>query len=195
LLAGQISQPRHLLTADDQGQPGQEFHQLALSYIQKAGLAIEENYPGHIDKDEEGLRDEIIQCLKMFNIDVSAESKKAKGKRDIAIKDQFSDKELAAECLVWKGAQYYESKKKQLFDRYLTWHNVEAVLVTFVRRKNFVSILTAGEKAIQKLSNIVEGSFQDLSHRAYKLYISEHRHVSGITIRLYHLFFHLPNEN
>ena len=194
LLAGQISQPSHLLTTDDQGQPGQEFHQRALSYIQKAGLAIEENYPGHIDKDEEGLRDEIIQCLKMFNINVSAESKKAKGKRDIAIKDQFSDKELAAECLMWKGAKYYESKKKQLFDRYLTWHNVEAVLVTFIRRKNFVNILTTGEKAIKTLSNIVEGSFQNLSSEGHKLYISEHRHVSGVTIRLYHVFFHLPNN-
>jgi hypothetical protein len=194
LLAGQISKPSYLLTTDDQGQPDQEFYQRALNYIQKAGLSIEENYPGHLDKDEEGLRDEIIQCLKMFNINVSAESKKAKGKRDIAIKDQFSDKELSAECLVWNGVKYYESKKEQLFERYLTWHNREAVLVTFIRKKDFVNILTKAEEAIMTLSSIVEGSYQNFSSEGHKLYISEHKHASGVTIRLYHVFFHLPNN-
>lgn len=195
LLAGKISQPSHLMTYNNEGQPGQNFYQQALNFIQKAGLAIEENYPRHIDKDEEALRDEMIQCLKMFDINVSAESKKAKGKRDIVIRDDFSNKELTSECLIWKGIKYYESKKKQLFDRYLTWHNKEAVLVTFIRSKNFVNILTTAEKEIKTLSNIVEGSFQDLSYEAHKLYISEHKHVSGVTIRLYHVFFHLPNED
>jgi hypothetical protein len=195
LLAGQISSSSCLMSRGSERQPGQEFYQQALGCIQKAGLAIEENYPGHVDKGEEGLRDEMIQCLKMFDIDVSAESKKAKGKRDIAVKDRFSNKELAAECLVWRGVKYYESKKKQLFERYLTWHNVEAVLVTFIRSKNFIDSLAAGEKAIEALSDMVEGSLQDLSYEAHKLYVSEHRHVSGVTIRLYHLFFHLPNED
>jgi hypothetical protein len=179
---------------DGKSQPGQDFYQEALGFIQKAGIAIEENHPAHIDKDEEGLRDEMIQCLKMRNINVSAESKKAKGKRDISIKDNFSNKELTAECLVWKGTKYYESKRKQLFNRYLTWHNKEAVLVTFIRSKNFINNLTTAEKAIKTLSDVVVGSFQDLSSEEYKLYVSENRHVSGVTIRLYHVFFHLPKE-
>ena len=195
LLAEKISQPSHLMTYNNEGQPGQDFYQQALNSIQKAGLAIEENYPQHVDKDEEGLRDEMIQCLKMDTSNVAAESKKAKGKRDIVIKDNFSNKELAVECLVWKGTEYYESKKIQLFDRYLTWHNIEAVLVTFIRRKNFANILTTAEKAIKTLSNIVEGTFQNLSYESNKLYVSEHKHVSGITIRLYHVLLHLPNED
>jgi len=192
LLTGKIRQSRHLLIYDNEEYPGQEFYQQAINSLQRAGLAVEENYPRHIEKDEEGLRDEMIQCLKMLNINVSAESKKAKGKRDIFIKDDFSNKELTTECLVWKGIKYYSTKKEQLFDRYLTWHNREAALVTFVRNKNFVKILSVAANEMKQLSGIVEGSFQDLSHEAHKLYVSEHTHKSGVTIRLYHIFFHLP---
>ena len=195
ILAGRISQPSCLMPYDDKSPPGQDFYQEALGFIQKAGIAIEDNYPAHIDKDEEGLRDEMIQCLKMFSINVSAESKKAKGKRDISIKDNFSCKELTAECLVWRGSKYYESKKEQLFNRYLTWHNKEAVLVTFIRSKNFINNLNTAEKAIKTLSDVVVGSFQNLSSEEYKLYVSENRHASGVTIRLYHVFFHLPNKD
>jgi hypothetical protein len=194
-LAGKIAQSRHLLIYDHEDYPGQEFYQQAISSLQRAGLAVEENYPRHIDKDEEGLRDEMIQCLKMLNINVSAESKKARGKRDIVLKDDFSNKELTAECLVWKGIKYYSTKKDQLFDRYLTWHNREATLVTFVRNKNFVKILSASANEIKQLSGMVEGSFQDLSHEAHKLFVSEHTHKSGVTIRLYHTFFHLPIDD
>lgn len=51
------------------------------------------------------------------------------------------------------------------------------------------------EEAIKRLSTIIEGSFQNLSAEDNKLYITEQRHKSGVSIRLYHAFFHLPNEN
>ena len=194
LLIGTISQSRQLMINENEGQPGQGFYQRALNYLQRAGLAVEENYPQHVDKDEEGLRDELVQCLKMVCNNVAAESKKAKGKRDITIKDDSSNRELAVECLVWNGPTYYESKKEQLFSRYLTWHNQEAVLVTFVRGKNFIDVLTKAVNSIKTLSNMIENSFQDLSQEAHKLYISEHKHVSGVTTRLYHVLFHLPKE-
>ena len=55
---------------------------------------LEDNYPNHRNKDEEELRDEIVQCVKMVFKSVHSESKKAKGKRDITIKDNYSDFEL-----------------------------------------------------------------------------------------------------
>lgn len=174
--------------------PEQDFFNLSLTYIQKAGLAIEENYPNHKNKDEEALRDELVQCLKMFNVNVSAEDKKAKGKRDIAIKDFESDKEFAAECLVWKGEKYYQTKKDQLFDRYLTWHNKQAALITFVRNRDFQSIIAKSQEAAKKLSGIIDDSFQDLSSEHSILFVSKHNHSSGTTILLFHIFFHLPNQ-
>ena len=190
--AEEMYQPSNCMVFNEDSRPGQGFCQIALSCLQKAGLAIEENHPNHIDKGEEGLRDEMMQCIKMLNSNVAAESKKAKGKRDIAIKDRFSDKELAAECLIWKGPIYYQSKKDQLFDRYLTWHDKEATLITFIRNKNFIDILPTAKKAIKKLSDSIEGRFQDLSSGSHILYVSEHNHMSGITVRLFHMFFHLP---
>ena len=187
-----IGQSRQLPMLGHENYPGQSFYQEGIISLQKAGRAMEENYPAHMEKDEEGLRDEMLQCLKMLYSNVSAESKKAKGKTDIFIKDISGDKELIAECLVWKGIQYYYSKKDQLFDRYLTWHNKEAALITFVRNKDFVDILSTAATEIRKLTDIVEASFQDLSDESYKLYITENKHKSGVTIRLHHLFFHLP---
>lgn len=159
--------------------PGQTFDQKALSTLQKAGKAVEEFYPRHKDRDEEALRDEMIQCLKMTYPDVAAESKKAKGKRDINIKDPVTGSELTAECLIWSGPTYYYSKKDQLFDRYLTWHNKEAVLITFVRNANFKNICNRARNAIKEISEMVANSFQELSGDMTKLYVTEHKHKSG----------------
>ena len=172
--------------------PGQTFFQKALSALQKAGKAIEEFYPRHKDRDEEALRDEMIQCLKMTFPDVAAESKKAKGKRDINIKDPVSGSELTSECLIWGGPIYYYSKKDQLFDRYLTWHNKEVALITFVRNANFKNICIKARNAIKGIPDTVANSFQDLSGDMVKLYVTEHNHKSGVNVRLYHLLFHLP---
>ena len=123
---------------------------------------------------------------------VSAESRKAKGRTDILIKDSYSDKELIAECLIWDGKKYYSSKKEQLFNKYVTWHNKEASLITFVRNMDFVSIVSVAVSEIKQLSGLVEGSFQDLSNEDYKWYLTENKHSSGVSIQLHHLFFHLP---
>jgi hypothetical protein len=194
-LANNFDQSSHLPIYDMEDCPGQNFSQQAICYLQKAGLAIEENYPQHTNKNEEGLRDEMIQCLKMFNVNVSAESKKAKGKRDIVIKDNCSNKELTAECLIWNGIKYYDSKIDQLFNRYLTWHDKEASLVTFFRENDFAKLSNSAIDEIKQSSSMVPGSFQDMSHESCKLYVSEHVHKSGTTIRLYHIFLHLPIDN
>ena len=173
--------------------PGQTFFQKALSALQKAGKALEEFYPRHKGRGEEALRDEMIQCLKMEYPDVAAESKKAKGKRDINIKDPIEGSELTSECLIWDGPTYYSSKKDQLFDRYLTWHNKEAVLITFVRNANFKNICNRAKNAIKGIPDMVTNSFQDLSGDMTKLYVTEHKHKSGVCVRLYHLLFHLPH--
>ena len=192
ILAKQINYSNNPEIYGPDYEPNQDFYERILKYIQRAGLSVEENHPNHIDKDEESLRDELVQCLKMLNVNVVAEGKKAKGKRDIAIKDYDGNKEFSSECLVWKGPEYYKSKKKQLFDRYLTWHDRQAALVTFVRNKNFDNIVLSAKNIIPELSGIVNNSFQDLSTEKTKLFLTVHTHSSGTNIKLFHIFFHLP---
>jgi len=175
-------------------QNSQNFMQQVLREIQKAGKALEENYPQHREKGEEGLRDELNQCLKMVCPVVSAESKIAKGKRDINIIGKFNQGELTAECLVWNGKAYYYEKKDQLFDRYLTWHNKEAALICFVRNSDFIQTINVARESIMELSDIESKSFIDLCCQDAKLFITEHKHKSGEVVRLYHIFFHLPKD-
>ena len=184
----------NLLCEKSVDQSTQNFIQQVLREIQKAGKALEENYPQHREKDEEGLRDELNQCLKMVCPVVSAESKIAKGKRDINIIGKFNQGELTAECLIWKGKTYYHGKKDQLFDRYLTWHNKEAALISFVRNSNFIQAIDIAKESILGLSDIEENSFINLCCQDAKLFISEHKHKSGEVVRLYHIFFHLPKD-
>lgn len=175
-------------------QIGQNFTQSVIREIQKAGKTLEENYPLHKDKDEEGLRDELNQCLKMIYHFVSGESKKAKGKRDINILNKSTQEELTAECLIWNGEKYYLGKKEQLFDRYLTWHNKEAALICFIRDKDFEQTINAATEAIKCSYDLKDKSFVDLCQKDSKLFITEHRHKSGVIIRIYHLFFHIPKN-
>ncbi len=113
-------------------------------------------------------------------------------KRDLIIKESNTNRELVGECLIWNGIVYYEEKKDQLFNRYLTWHDKNALLITFIRNTNFIDFLKKVKKKIELIPDTMDGTFQDLSGGTYKIFVSEHKHKSGTKIRLYHLFFHLP---
>lgn len=109
-------------------------------------LRVVEQHPAlYVDRDEEGLRDQILLHLTpRFEWSATGETFNRKGKTDILLRYQGCNL-FAAECKFWSGQKAYLKMLDQLLS-YLTWRDSKAAAILFVRNKEVSSVLESIEE-------------------------------------------------
>lgn len=117
--------------------------------IIQAGQSMERLPSLYRGKDEEGMRDVMVNALslKYGDATVTPETYNRLGKTDILIRRASDSRNLCiVECKIWKGPKYHKNAIDQLFGRYLTWHDSNVALVIFVLGKNMTRVLNLIQK-------------------------------------------------
>ncbi|MBC9785877.1 hypothetical protein H1S01_15430 [Heliobacterium chlorum] len=121
-----------------------EMYLDVIKVIYEAGKSMEKKPSLYIDKDEEGLRDQILFLLetRYEGITATGETFNRAGKTDILLKYADDNSNLfVAECKFWKGASELNKAINQLFERYLTWRDSKTALIFFVKNQSFTQVL------------------------------------------------------
>ena len=124
-----------------------------LSTIKHTGSTYERTPSSYKSMHEEDLRNTLLASLNAtYKGDATGEAFRNKGKTDICIE---SDNRAAfvAECKMWTGQKDVALALEQL-DSYLTWRDCKTALIYFVRRKDFLSILSTAETTLRTVSSI-----------------------------------------
>ena len=102
---------------------------------------------------EEDLRNFLLASLNgTYQGAATGEAFRKNGKTDICIEAQ-NRAAFVAECKMWTGENKIESALHQL-DNYLTWRDIKAALIYFVRRKNFLGIIEKVRGRLAAIQNI-----------------------------------------
>jgi hypothetical protein len=121
-----------------------DIYEHTLSIIQNVGVAMERHPRTYNDKDEESLRDHFITVLSTHYGSATGETFNKRGKTDILVRHE-NENVLIAECKFWSGISGFHKTIDQLLG-YLTWRDVKAAVISFVRNKE----LTAVHETIEK---------------------------------------------
>jgi hypothetical protein len=123
---------------------GKETYDDILRVIYESGKSMEKKPSLYKGKDEEGLRDQFLFILetRYEGTTATGETFNRSGKTDIILKYSKDGSNLfVAECKFWQGGSEFLKAISQLFDRYLTWRDSKAVLIVFVKNKEFSKVL------------------------------------------------------
>ena len=100
---------------------------------------------------EEDLRNTLLATLNAtYKGDATGESFRNHGKTDICI-ERENRAAFVAECKMWTGKKAILSAIEQL-DSYLTWRDCKTALIYFVRKKNFLNILSTAEATLKEVN-------------------------------------------
>lgn len=139
---------------------------------------------------EEDLRNLICANLNsIFVGSATAETFSKKGKTDIYLNIDKGNI-LIFECKFWGGKELYLETINQLRG-YLTWRENYGIMITFVRNKNFTSVLKQIEDITKKSDSYIDG-FKKISETCFhsrQRLDDEDKHI-----KLIHLFFNLYSE-
>lgn len=130
-----------------------EMYDDVLKVIYDLGKSMEKKPSTYQNKDEEGLRDQILLVLetRYEGTTASGETFNRGGKTDIILKYAEDNSNLfVAECKFWNGTSEFNKAIFQLFDRYLTWRDSKTALILFVQNKDFSSVLDTIQTDIGK---------------------------------------------
>jgi hypothetical protein len=125
-----------------------------LKIIHDTGVEIERHPSIYEGKDEETLRDHFLMVLSPHFDSVSGETFNKTGKTDILVRHEGRNL-FVAECGIWKGAKQFLGKIDQLLS-YLTWRDSKTALISFVRNKEFSSVLETIKTEILKHASFVK---------------------------------------
>ena len=101
------------------------------------------------NKNESELRDCILPVLQTRGYTATGETYNKKGKTDICIKDKDGNNIFVAECKFWNGSKALHDAINQLFDRYITWRDIQTALIVFVKNDSFTKILSEIQTAVK----------------------------------------------
>ena len=132
-----------------------EDYRILLESLQRFGQGLERHPSTHVGKDEEAIRDHLLVLVDVvFTLSTAtAETFNHKGKTDILLHHR-EHVLFAAECLVWKGSDYFSAKIDQLLG-YLTWREQRAALIAFVRNKEMTDVVAKAIQSARGHSNFV----------------------------------------
>jgi len=124
-----------------------------LSTIKHTGSTYERTPSSYKSMHEEDLRNTLLASLNAtYKGDATGEAFRNKGKTDICI--EFDNRAaFVAECKMWIGQKDVTLALNQL-DSYLTWRDCKTALIYFVRRNDFMRILSTAETALRVVSTI-----------------------------------------
>ena len=130
-----------------------EMYDDILKVIYDLGKSMEKKPSTYHNKDEEGLRDQILLVLetRYDSTTATGETFNRGGKTDIILKYSNDNSNLfVAECKFWHGSSEFLKAISQLFDRYLTWRDSKAALILFVNNKDFTTVVQTIKTDIKK---------------------------------------------
>ena len=130
----------------------QSGYEEILQFMHDLGKQLERMPSTYKGKREEDLRDYFLLLLEpRFEGAATGETFNKKGKTDILVRYQGSNV-FVAECKFWDGQKQFLESIDQLLG-YLTWRDSKTALVTFVRNKDFSSVLTTVEEVLPNHPN------------------------------------------
>lgn len=122
-----------------------------LETIKHTGSTYERTPASYASMHEEDLRNTLLAALNAtYKGDATGEAFRNNGKTDICI-ERENRAAFVAECKMWTGQKEVQTAVEQL-DSYLTWRDCKAALIYFVRRKDFLRVLSAAQAALQGIS-------------------------------------------
>ena len=162
-----------------------------IAFVDNQGRQFEKTPKDFADSDEMKLRNiMLINLNAIFSGKATGETFSNKGKTDIYLNiDQGNI--LVCECKIWAGQALYHTTIDQLIG-YLTWRNNFGVIVTFVKKKNFIKILEDVPTTITSHPTYVNG-FKKINetHFVSSNHLIQDDHKS---VELHHLFYNLYTE-
>jgi len=122
--------------------------------------------------DEEALRFMLLVPLNShYEGQATGETFNYEGKTDIIIKVGGRNI-FIAECLVWGGAEYFNSKIEQLLG-YTSWRDTKTAIIIFNRNKNLSGVLS-------QIPGVVK------AHPNCKHQVTSYKHETGFRFMLHH---------
>lgn len=187
-----INPPRPRVSADPEIDP--KILEAIIDVLVRGGRTFETAPETFTKLEEEELRNILISFLNgNFELQAVGEAFNKLGKSDISLR--YSGNNLfVAECKYWSGAELYSKTINQLFG-YLTWRESIGVLITFVREKDFTSIIRKSKESTSLHATFVADSLRD---KADSYFVTHHLFPEDRekTIEIHHLLFtiHSPRE-
>jgi len=180
-----INPPRSRASADPKIDP--KILEAIVDVLVRGGCTFETAPETFAKLNECDLRNILISFLNgNFELHAVAEAFNKLGKSDISL--LYSGNNLfVAECKFWGGIDLYTQTIDQLF-RYLTWRENIGVLVTFVREKDFTSIIKKAKEASSVHVTFAPGS---LKEKAASYFVTRHSFPEDKekTVEIHHLLF------
>jgi hypothetical protein len=163
-----------------------------IEFIKRFGQSLEATPQSVAGLDEDDIRALILAQLNgVVNGAATGESFSKLGKTDIRLNLPKGDI-LIAECKVWHGTKAYGKAIDQIFG-YLTWRQSYAIIITFVRNKDFTNVLAQAKSAIQ-----AHRTYRNRFHEPSEAHlVSQHVFPDdpGKSVEVHHLLFHFPSHN
>lgn len=121
-----------------------------LETIKHTGSTYERTPASYASMHEEDLRNTLLAALNAtYKGDATGEAFRNNGKTDICI-ERENRAAFVAECKMWTGQKDVQSAVEQL-DSYLTWRDRKTALIYFVRRKDFLRVLSTAQAALRSI--------------------------------------------
>jgi len=130
-----------------------EHYSDILSAIKHTGSTYERTPASYASMKEEDLRNTLLATLNAtYQGSAVGEAFRGKGKTDICVEVE-NRAAFVAECKMWTGIKAMEEALVQL-DGYLTWRDCKTALIYFVRRKDFISVLSSVKEELNRIEMI-----------------------------------------
>ena len=187
-----INPPQPRVSVDPKIDP--QILEAIIDVLVRGGRTFETTPETFAKLDEEELRNILISFLNgNFELHAVAEAFNKLGKSDISLR--YSGNNLfVAECKFWGGANLYSAATDQLF-KYLTWRENIGVLITFVRERDFTSIIRKSKEATSSHTTFVADSLRE---KAASYFVTRHLFPEDKekNIEIHHLLFtiHSPRS-
>ena len=121
-----------------------------LETIKHTGSTYERTPASYASMHEEDLRNTLLAALNAtYKGDATGEAFRNNGKTDICI-ERENRAAFVAECKMWTGQKDVQPAVEQL-DSYLTWRDCKTALIYFVRRKDFLRVLSTAQAALRSI--------------------------------------------
>lgn len=148
-----------------------------LHILRKIGRSFETKPNNYVGKDEEGIRDAFLTILEACfeSCTATGETFNRNGKTDLLIRHADGTNIFIGECKFWKGSKHLSKAINQLFDKYLTWRDINVAMIIFVKQDGITDI-------IKKVNQTCE------SHEYFVKCVGSNDDNS------FSYIFHLPND-
>lgn len=121
-----------------------------LETIKHTGSTYERTPASYASMHEEDLRNILLAALNAtYKGDATGEAFRNNGKTDICI-ERENRAAFVAEWKMWTGQKDVQSAVEQL-DSYLTWRDCKTALIYFVRRKDFLRVLSTAQATLRSI--------------------------------------------